>query len=60
MKSEREKEGRKKPYEKPRLTTIELAVEEVLGVGCKLDLSGWACGATPCTYDLGVCNQAGS
>jgi hypothetical protein len=58
MKSEREKEKRKKPYEKPRLTTIELAAEEVLGVGCKLELSGVAFGASPCPSNF--CLQAGS
>ena len=32
MKPEKEKTA----YEKPRLRTIELAVEEVMGVGCKM------------------------
>jgi len=59
MKPKRQNERGKKPYEKPQLTTIELAVEEVLGVGCKLSYSGWACGATPCTL-AGNCYQAGS
>jgi hypothetical protein len=59
MKLDQEKEVIKKPYEKPRLVTIELVVEEVLGVGCKLTYSGWACGGTPCTL-AGNCFDAGS
>jgi len=58
MKTEREKEKRKKPYEKPRLTTIELAAEEVLGVGCKLELAGTAFGVSPCPSNN--CMLAGS
>jgi len=58
MKSDQEKEKGKKPYEKPRLTTIELAVEEVLGVGCKLELGATAFGATPCPQNN--CMVAGS
>jgi hypothetical protein len=34
MSSRREREN-KRAYEKPRLRVIELAAEEVLGVGCK-------------------------
>jgi hypothetical protein len=58
MKSDEEKEKRKKPYEKPRFTAIELAAEEVLGVGCKLGLGGSAFGGTPCPVNY--CMQAGS
>lgn len=36
MKSEQDKEQTKQPYEKPKLRTIELVAEEVLGIGCKM------------------------
>ena len=36
MKPAKERKSDKAPYEKPRLRTIELVAEEVLGVGCKL------------------------
>ena len=42
MKFDQEKEKGKRHYEKPMLRTIELAAEEVLGVGCKLATSGSA------------------
>ena len=35
MQSKQDKEKEKPSYEKPRLRTIELAAEEVLGTGCK-------------------------
>ena len=35
MKSEQKKKKTRKPYEKPRLRTIELAADEVLATGCK-------------------------
>jgi hypothetical protein len=38
----------KRPYEKPKLKTIQLAVDEVLGVGCKIDGGGFAFGVSPC------------
>ena len=28
----------KQPYEKPRLRTIDLAAEEILAAGCKIDV----------------------
>jgi hypothetical protein len=33
-------EARKEPYQKPKLTTIELKAEEVLAVGCKSAMQG--------------------
>ena len=39
MKSELDKEASRQPYEKPRLRMIELVAEEVLGVGCKTNVS---------------------
>ncbi|MEM7349307.1 MAG: hypothetical protein AAF657_00780 [Acidobacteriota bacterium] len=43
----------RKPYEKPHLRTIDLAAEEVLAVGCKLDAGpggpiGASCTAASC------------
>lgn len=38
----------KKPYEKPRLRAIELAADEVLGVGCKTNQGGFNVGGSPC------------
>jgi len=46
---ESEQKKKKRKYEKPKLRTIDLAVQEVLGVGCKLETGGpMAVGATPC------------
>jgi hypothetical protein len=53
MKQEKPKEG-KKVYKKPKLTTIELAVDEVLFTGCKLASGGFAFGATPCPSNFCV------
>jgi len=36
MQPKQNEEKTKHPYQKPRLRIIELAAEEVLGVGCKL------------------------
>lgn len=58
MQSKQGKEETKEAYQKPRLRTIELAAEEVLGVGCKLDTGGFDVGVTPCTGNL--CGVAGS
>lgn len=58
MNQEKHKEGKKKVYEKPKLTTIELAVDEVLFIGCKLASGGFAFGATPCPANF--CTQDGS
>jgi len=35
MKLEQDKDKDKQSYEKPRIIAIELAAEEVLGIGCK-------------------------
>ena len=37
MKSEETRKKLRQPYEKPRLRTIELAAEEVLATGCKIE-----------------------
>jgi len=46
-------EVKKEPYEKPKLTVIELRADEVLAVGCKTIASGpfvggGNCKDTPC------------
>lgn len=46
MVSDRDRQYRE--YEKPRLRVIELAAQEVLGAGCKLEFSGVAPLAAPC------------
>lgn len=47
------------PYEKPRLRTIELAAEEVLSAGCKVD--GSTAGRLPfATCTTGHCGGLGS
>lgn len=38
----------KKLYEKPGLRAIELAADEVLGIGCKSNKGGFNVGASPC------------
>jgi len=43
-----EEKDKKRPYEKPRLRTIELAAEEVLAAGCKTVGGGFAPLASPC------------
>jgi len=54
MASRRVDGDKKFPYEKPSLRVIELAAEEVLGIGCKLDgatpfvPTGVTCLDTPC------------
>ena len=59
MNHRNEKGKEKLPYEKPEIKVIELAAEEVLGIGCKID------GAAP-TLPLGLtcydtqCNVQGS
>jgi hypothetical protein len=41
----------KKPYEKPTLHVIDLAADEVLGVGCKTSSDGPNCSnVTPAGY----------
>jgi hypothetical protein len=47
----------KQTYEKPRLRTIELAAEEVLAVGCKVDVGAPATGGpVGATCTDGQCN----
>lgn len=58
MKDEGKKGTRKRVYEAPKLRTIELAVEEVLALGCKLSQGGLgptgdSCVAQPKCYKLG-------
>lgn len=48
MQPDQKEEKKKRMYEKPRLRTIELAAEEVLAVGCKLDFGGNAPGGITC------------
>lgn len=42
------KSGRKKPYARPQLRTVELAASEVLGTGCKTASGSAPFGAPPC------------
>jgi len=58
MKKEIKREGKKKVYSKPKLTTIELAADEVLFIGCKLASGGFNWGAAPGTANF--CAQEGS
>ncbi len=58
IKPEEEKENIKRTYEKPRLLAIELSVDEVLGIGCKLWSGGSAYGVTPCPAN--ICLSGGS
>jgi len=46
----KENEKKKQPYEKPRLRTIELVAEEVLGIACKTRFSDpTGIGSSGCT-----------
>ena len=53
------KEKNKLPYEKPRLRTIELAADEVLAIGCKIQAgypgksSEIGCGTAQCVLKPG-------
>jgi len=49
----------KKSYEKPILRIIELETDQVLGVGCKLELSGTDYG-DPATCIGNFCAEVGS
>lgn len=53
-----EKEKTRLPYEKPRLRIIELAAEEVLAIGCKIDGGGFSVGVSPCIANS--CTGVGS
>ncbi|MBA4374506.1 MAG: hypothetical protein C0402_16775 [Thermodesulfovibrio sp.] len=51
-------EKEKNIYEKPRLRTIELAAEEVLGIGCKIAPGhpsgvGGNCSSALCSTNIG-------
>jgi hypothetical protein len=52
MQTDKKEEKKKRVYKKPRLRTIELAAEEVLGVGCKTATTGGVnsdfCATLPC------------
>jgi hypothetical protein len=52
-------EKNKENYDKPVLRTIELAAEEVLGLGCKLSTGGTAFGS-PINCTFNSCAGAGS
>ena len=58
MENNKNEENSKQPYEKPRLRTIELAAEEVLGVGCKT--AAGATGPAIPTCSISMCVQLGS
>jgi hypothetical protein len=59
MQPDQKEEKKKRVYEKPRLRTIELAAEEVLGTGCKQATLGFAYGQDFCGL-INNCNLAGS
>ncbi len=48
----------KREYDKPRLRTIELVAEEVLGAGCKQVGAGNVYGDNPCISE--ICFTVGS
>jgi hypothetical protein len=50
------KREKRRPYEKPKLRVIELAAEEVLGIGCKIGGEG-ASGISTCAG--GGCSAPG-
>jgi hypothetical protein len=56
--SEKNDSKAKEPYEKPQLRPIELAADEVLGVGCKSKSGGFNVGASPCAANK--CVKKGS
>ena len=59
MKPQKEKAENKLPYEKPMLREIELAAEEVLGVGCKIEDSPASVpDMLPCRFT--ACDQEGT
>ncbi len=59
MQSDQKKEKKRKSvYEKPRLRKIELAAEEVLGIGCKIATGSSPGSSPPCWTQQ--CNMAGS
>jgi hypothetical protein len=48
----------KKVYRKPRLGTVDLTAEQVLGLGCKTNVSTAASDISNCT--AGVCFSTGT
>ena len=60
MQTDQKEEKKKRMYEKPRLRTIELAAEEVLAVGCKLDIIGGTTAPTGSYCTEIPCVNAGS
>ena len=61
MQSTREKPRNRRTYAKPRLRTIQLRAEEVLGSGCKTTQNEGPsdAGVSPC-YPIDACYTAGS
>ena len=57
MQDNKQKKRRRERYEKPNLRVIELATEEVLGVGCKTDTTG-GYNVPVCSYGA-PCNVVG-
>ena len=49
--SPEEKSEKKQAYEKPRLRIIELAAEEVLGIGCKMSEEHYGALGARCTVN---------
>ena len=60
MQPDQKQEKEKRVYEKPRLRKIELAAEEVLGVGCKLTSGGANIGITDSCGVFNNCVLPGS
>jgi hypothetical protein len=48
----------KEVYRKPRLGTIDLTAEQVLGLGCKVNIGTAASGSSNCTAN--VCFSTGT
>jgi hypothetical protein len=53
MKSDQIKEKAKQAYQKPKLRTIELAAEEVLAAGCKINGSTMPGSGLPTSCGIG-------
>jgi len=51
MPIEQNKQKAKKVYKKPKLRKIELAADEVMGIGCKLSDGGFSLDAAPCNIN---------
>ena len=59
MEPDETKKEQKRLYKKPKLRTIELAAEEVLGVGCKT-VTGPSNVGIPTSCNATVCNLDGT